>query len=101
MICLVKGVVVKQSFEVLNVKCGGCANTLKTNLKEEFGDIEVNLDLEPRVISLEVSEEKIPQLRQALKKMGYPMSDEELSGLDAFSTNAKSYVSCAIGKINK
>ena len=91
----------KQSFEVLNVKCGGCANTLKTSLEKEFGEIDVNLDVEPRIITLDIAEEKISELRAGLKKLGYPMSDEDLTKFDAFSTNAKSYVSCAIGKINK
>jgi len=27
----------KQTFEVKNVKCGGCAGTLKKSLLEEFG----------------------------------------------------------------
>mgnify|MGYP003387161013 CR=1 FL=1 len=92
---------VKQSFEVLNVKCGGCANTLTTTLEKEFGTVEVDLEVEPRVITLDVEEENIPKLRQELKKLGYPISDENLTKFDAFTTNAKSYVSCAIGKINK
>ena len=91
----------KQNFEVLNVKCGGCANTLKKSLENEYGLIEVDLEVEPRVITLDVEEENIPKLRQKLKGLGYPMSDEDLTKFDAFSTNAKSYVSCAIGKINK
>lgn len=91
----------KQSFEVLNVKCGGCANTLRTTLEKEFGLIQVDLEVEPRIITLDIEEENIPHLRVELKKLGYPMSDEDLSKFDAFSTNAKSYVSCAIGKINK
>lgn len=91
----------KQSFEVLNVKCGGCANTLTTTLEKEFGSIEVDLEVEPRVITLDLEEENIPQLRAELKRLGYPMSDEDLTKFDAFSTNAKSYVSCAIGKMNK
>jgi len=33
----------KQTFEVINVKCGGCASTLETSLAEEFGEVEVNL----------------------------------------------------------
>jgi len=37
----------KQTFEVINVKCGGSANTLKTSLQEEFGEIEVKLEVEP------------------------------------------------------
>ena len=31
----------KQTFEVNNVKCGGCANTLIKALKDEFGAVEV------------------------------------------------------------
>ena len=90
----------KQNFEVLNVKCGGCANTLKSSLKETFGEVEVDLEVEPRVISLNIDEENIPELRVKLKKLGYPMSDEDLTKFEDISTTAKSYVSCAIGKIN-
>jgi len=90
----------KQTFEVINVKCGGCASTLKTSLKDEFGDVEVNLDVEPRQITLDIEEPAIPALRTKLKKLGYPMSDEDLSKMEGFSTTAKSYVSCAVGKMN-
>jgi copper chaperone CopZ len=90
----------KKTFEVINVKCGGCASTLTTSLKEEFGEVEVNLDVEPRQITLDIEESAVPALRQALKKLGYPMSDEDLSKLEGFTTNAKSFVSCAVGKMN-
>ena len=89
----------KQTFEVINVKCGGCASTLKTSLKDEFGDVEVNLDVEPRQITLDIDESSIPALHTKLKKLGYPMSDEDLSKMEGFSTTAKSYVSCAVGKM--
>jgi len=89
----------KQGFEVLNVKCGGCANTLKNSLKDEFGEVEVNLEVEPRIITLDVEEENIAKLRVKLKKLGYPMSDEDLTKFETVSTTAKGYVSCAIGKI--
>jgi copper chaperone CopZ len=91
----------KRTFEVLNVKCGGCANTLKKSLKDEFGDVEVDLEVEPRKITLDISDDKIANLREKLKKLGYPMSDEKLGKFDTFTTNAKSYVSCAIGKMDK
>jgi copper chaperone CopZ len=89
----------KQTYEVLNVKCGGCANTLKTKLQEAFGEVEVNLEVEPRQITLDIEESKLPALRQTLKKLGYPMSDEDLSAMEGFSTTAKSFVSCAVGKM--
>lgn len=90
----------KQTFEVINVKCGGCANTLKSALEKEFGTVEVNLDVEPRLITLDIEKSAIPALRTNLKKLGYPMSDEELSTIEEFSTTAKSFVSCAVGKMN-
>ena len=89
----------KQTYEVLNVKCGGCANTLKTKLLDEFGEIAVNLEVEPRQITLEIEDANIPALRQALKSLGYPMSDEDLSTVEGFTTTAKSFVSCAVGKM--
>ncbi len=90
----------KQTFEVINVKCGGCANTLKTSLLEEFGEVIVNLEVEPRQITLDIEESAIAALRTKLKKLGYPMSDEDLSAIEGFSTTAKSFVSCAVGKMN-
>lgn len=89
----------KQTYEVINVKCGGCANTLKKALKDEFGEVEVNLDIEPRQITLDIEEDAIPALRKKLKSLGYPMSDEDLSKMEGFSTTAKSFVSCAVGKM--
>lgn len=90
----------KQTFEVMNVKCGGCAHTLTTKLLESFGEVEVNLEVEPRQITLEVENANILALREALKGLGYPMSDEDLSTMEGFTTTAKSFVSCAVGKMN-
>lgn len=90
----------KQTFEVLNVKCEGCANTLKTKLVKEFGNVEVNLETMPRQITLDIEPEQIDQLRNILKTIGYPMSDEELNGVENVTAKAKSFISCAVGKIN-
>jgi len=89
----------QQTFEVLNVKCGGCANTLTTKLAEEFGEVHINLEVEPRQITLDIEEANIPALRTILKALGYPMSDEDLSTVESFTTTAKSFVSCAVGKM--
>lgn len=89
----------KHTFQVLNVKCGGCAKTLKRSLEKNFGIIKVDLTQEPRLLSLDIEKSAIPSLRIELKKLGYPMSDEDLSTIEGFSTTARSFVSCAIGKI--
>ncbi|PID48209.1 MAG: heavy metal transporter [Proteobacteria bacterium] len=91
----------KQSFEVHNVKCSGCANTLKKSLKEDFGEVEVNLEVQPRVISLEIEDDKIELLKTKLRSLGYPLTSDELSGFEKVATTAKSFVSCAIGKMDK
>ncbi len=90
-----------RTFKVLNVKCGGCANTLKGKLKDEFGEVEVNLEVMPREITLNISNDKIEALRDALIKLGYPMADEKLNFMQNTTTKAKSFVSCAIGKMGE
>ena len=88
----------KQTFKVQNVKCGGCANTLMTKLQDQFGSIEVNLEVMPREITLEIDDAQVPTLREALKSLGYPMADEQLGFVQNTTAQAKSFVSCAVGK---
>jgi copper chaperone CopZ len=90
----------KQIFQVLNVKCGGCANTLKKSLLEEFGEIEVNLEVMPREITLNIDETQIESLKLKLKTLGYPLASDELNTIEKITTTAKSFVSCAIGKMD-
>ena len=89
-----------QTFQVFNVKCGGCASTLKEKLFEKFGKVEVDLEKEPREITLDIADEEIDDLGQALKKLGYPFITEKMGFVDGTSAKAKSFVSCAIGKMN-
>ena len=90
----------KQTFEVVNVKCGGCAGTLKDKLKNDFGEVEVDLNVEPRKITLDIEDENIEALAVALKKLGYPLVTEEMGFVDSTTAKAKSFVSCAVGKMN-
>jgi copper chaperone CopZ len=90
----------KQTFQVENVKCNGCATTLKNKLLTEFGTVDVNLEVEPREITLEIAEEKIDDLQTALRGLGYPLSTDELGMVDNTTAKFKSFVSCAVGKID-
>lgn len=90
----------KQTFEVKNVKCGGCANTLKKSLLDEFGEVEVDLEVEPRQITLEIEENQTEALKVKLRSLGYPLTSDELSTFQEVGTTAKSFVSCAIGKMD-
>lgn len=90
----------KQTFEVHNVKCGGCANTLTKSLKDEFGEVEVDLNVHPRKITLDIEDDKVETLKLKLRDLGYPLSNDELSGFEKAAATAKSFVSCAIGKFD-
>jgi len=90
----------KHIFKIENVKCGGCANTLKTKLFKDFGTIEVNLEKMPREITLDIEDNRVDELKSALKKLGYPFSGEKLGFIESHTSKAKSFVSCAIGKID-
>ncbi len=90
-----------QTFEVLNVKCGGCANTLTKSLAKDFGEVSVDLNSEPRKITLDIEDGQLENLKLALRGLGYPLITDELSTMQSLTTNAKSFVSCAIGKMSK
>ncbi len=91
----------QQTFEVLNVKCGGCANTLIKSLADDFGEVKVNLECEPRKITLNVEDNQMEKLKLKLRSLGYPLTTDELTTIQTFTTSAKSFVSCAIGKIDQ
>ncbi|CAA6800425.1 MAG: Heavy metal transporter [uncultured Sulfurovum sp.] len=91
----------KQTFEVKNVKCAGCASTLKKSLLEDFGEVEVDLEVEPRKITLDVEEGKMEILKLKLRSLGYPLTTDDLNTFQAVGTTAKSFVSCAIGKMDE
>ena len=89
-----------KTLEVFNVKCGGCANTLTSSLKEEFGNVTVDLEVDPRKITLDIEDERMEELQTKLRGLGYPLITDELSGFEKATTTAKSFVSCAVGKFN-
>lgn len=90
----------QQTYEVLNVKCEGCASTLKKSLKDEFGEVEVDLEVNPRKITLDIENNQKENLKLKLRNLGYPLTTDELSGFEKATTTAKSFVSCAIGKFD-
>ena len=91
-----------QTFEVSNIRCNGCASTIKKSLHEKgFKDVEIDLSCEPRKITVDIEDEaSLAQFRAVLKGLGYPFCDEEISFGNATTLKAKSFVSCAIGKFS-
>lgn len=65
-----------RDFKVNNIHCNGCANRIKNALKDEFGEVEINLDAEPKIVSLEITDELIPKLRANLDELGFEFVEE-------------------------
>lgn len=79
---------------VENIKCCGCMNSIKTALLKIKGVENVSIDKDTETVTIDGTVEKTI-LIQALSKMGYPEK-----GNNDLLKKAKSYVSCAIGKMN-
>lgn len=91
-----------KTFEVQNIRCGGCVNTIEKALtKEGFKNVSVDLTTEPRKVTVELlDDESVALFRASLRKLGYPLADEEIGFFDNANLKAKSVVSCAIGKFS-
>ncbi len=64
----------KQTFKAKNIACSSCANLIKTSLKKEFGEIEVNLDVEPREVSIDLKDEKEKiNFSQKMQDLGFEL----------------------------
>ncbi|UFS61352.1 heavy-metal-associated domain-containing protein [Sulfurimonas sp. HSL-3221] len=92
----------KESVAVANVRCSGCAATITQALEAEgFTSVEVDLTCEPRIVTVDVADDARSALfKTILRRLGYPLAEEQVSGLDAAGLKAKSFVSCAIGKFS-
>lgn len=84
-----------------NMKCGGCAGSIKKGLRSFSEVSDVVVDVENESVEITHNDDfPIEKLKEKLSSMGYPAKGT-LEGFDKFAANAKSYVSCAIGKISK
>ena len=84
---------------VENVKCGGCANTIRNKLLESALAQTVEVDIERGEVHVEGNPEWRDQVALTLGKLGYP-GVGSVEGIRAAGAKAKSFVSCAIGRID-
>ena len=84
---------------VENIKCGGCANTITTRLNELEAVNNCQVDVENGVVTIDGNESYQSEAIQLLLKLGYPETGTA-EGLKAAKAKAKSFVSCAVGRMN-
>ncbi len=85
----------EQQYTVENIKCSGCSNSIRTDLLKIPKVEGVSVDIDTGCITITGNPDREVILKK-LNEMGYP----EL-GNNTIVKKAKSYVSCAIGKMTK
>lgn len=82
-------------FEVENIKCGGCANSIKKELLKINNNVFIGVDVEEGKIKITgIGELDRDLYIKRLSEMGYSER-----GKGNIIDRAKSYVSCMIGKL--
>lgn len=85
----------KTTLQIENLKCGGCAATIKKGILT-IDDVEnVDVNLEESSVSITSTKNNLQEVKIKLSKLGYP----EIGDKNTVLHKAKSFVSCAVGKI--
>lgn len=79
--------------EVENIKCSGCANSIQQGLAKLEKVENVTVDVEAGIIRITGDADR-ELIVNKLHELGYPEK-----GSNTILCKAKSYVSCAIGKM--
>lgn len=86
------------TIEVDNLKCGGCATTITKSLSAMKGVSDVAVDAQIKSVSFSADENLRGKVAAKLKTLGYPEKGS-VHGIEAGMATAKSFVSCAVGRI--
>ena len=83
-----------ETFFVDNIKCGGCANTIKGTLEKVLGIQAVEVFTEQNKVCVMGIGLNRANLKEMLSSLGYPEK-----GKNSLLKQAKSIISCGIGRI--
>ena len=84
------------SILVQNLKCGGCAKTITDKLSEIDNITDIVIDVDESKVSFNyLDQSDLEGVKNKLSTLGYPSIDDNNSVL----SKAKSFVSCASGKL--
>lgn len=85
--------------EVENIKCSGCERSILKGLAAIDGISDVVVDRDQQSIRFSGPAPLRAIVTEELRSMGYPEKGS-VHGLNAGLANAKSFVSCAIGRVS-
>lgn len=86
----------RTTVNIQNLKCNGCKRSIEVKLSKIKGISNIFIDVPENRVSFNYeSQSVIEKLRKTLIDIGYPITGDPNTIVD----KAKSYVSCAIGKL--
>ena len=85
------------TIQIENLKCGGCAATIKKGILgiDSVSDVDVNV--ETSEVKVSHTDNVVDHIKEKLSKLGYPEAGDKNTVLH----KAKSFVSCAVGRLEK
>jgi copper chaperone len=82
---------------IQNLKCGGCVKTITKKLRDLDNITDIKVDVDESSVSFNHKDNlDMFVVIETLKENGYPVEGDA----NSIGTKAKSFVSCAIGKIS-
>jgi len=67
----------KRKFKASNITCHNCANTIKVTLEDSFGDVEVNLDVNPKEVIVDIKDDAaLEEFKKEMEDIGFPIIEE-------------------------
>ena len=82
--------------QIENLKCGGCAATINKGVLSIDGVTKVDIDIEKSIVTVLSENDNLEEIKLKLSKLGYP----EVGDKNTVLHKAKSFVSCAVGRID-
>ena len=83
---------------VENIKCGGCVRSITKAVGAVAGVASTTVDVASGEVRVEGSDAVRPMVVQRLRELGYPERGTA-SGIASAVATAKSFVSCAVGRM--
>jgi copper chaperone len=82
--------------QIENLKCGGCAATIKKGLLTLDTNSQIEIDIEKSIVAITSEKDNVEEIKLKLSKLGYP----EVGDKNTVLHKAKSFVSCAVGRMD-
>lgn len=91
-----KTTIMTTTIHIENLKCGGCAATIKKGILGIDSVETVEVDVQTSEVKVSHTNNVLDSIKEKLSSLGYPESGDK----NTIVHKAKSFVSCAVGRLD-